>query len=51
MQETAARYLDDEYRHNQAILETAATSVRQAIIMLTGEILALVAALLITILH
>jgi hypothetical protein len=51
MQESAARYLDLSYRHNHAILETSAARVRHAILMLTVEILALVVALGITILH
>lgn len=44
MQASAASYLDDFYRHNQAILETAAEKVREVIIALGVEILALVAA-------
>jgi hypothetical protein len=49
MQASAARYLDQGYRHNQPILETGAGRVRRAILMLTAEILALVVALGITI--
>ena len=51
MQETAARYLDGEYRQNQEALATMAVSVRRAIVMLTGEIIALVVALLLTLMH
>lgn len=51
MQEIAARYLDSEYRHNQESLKMAASSVRRAIVMLTGEVVSLVVALLITLLH
>lgn len=49
MQASAASYLDQGYRHNQAILETSAGRVRYAIVMLTIEILALVVALVVTI--
>jgi hypothetical protein len=49
MQAAAASYLDDGYRHNQTILENAATRVGHAIILLTVEILALVVALVVTI--
>jgi hypothetical protein len=49
MQSTAAVYLDRGYRHNRSILEVAAGRVRHAIMMLTLEILALVVALMITI--
>ncbi|HUB73585.1 MAG TPA: hypothetical protein VL979_06070 [Solirubrobacteraceae bacterium] len=48
MQASAAGYLDDFYRHNQAILENAAEKVREAIVALGFEILALVAALIVT---
>jgi hypothetical protein len=48
MQATAASYLDDGYRHNQVILETAAKRVGRAITLLTVEILALVVALVVT---
>ncbi len=51
MQERAARYLDGEYRQNKEMLEMAASSVRRAILMLTGEVVSLVVALLITILR
>lgn len=50
MQATAASYLDDGYTHNQAILKTAATRVGRAIVLLTVEILALVVALVVTLL-
>jgi hypothetical protein len=49
MQASAAFYLDQSYRHNHAILETSASRVRYAIMMLTIEILALVVALGVTI--
>jgi hypothetical protein len=48
MQASAASYLDDGYRHNQAILENTARRVGRAIVLLTIEILALVAALVVT---
>lgn len=48
MQASAASYLDDGYRHNQTILESSAASVRNAIVLLTAEILALVVALVVT---
>lgn len=48
MQAAAASYLDDGYKHNQAILESAARRVGRAIVLLTIEILALTAALLVT---
>ncbi len=48
MQAAAASYLDDGYKHNQAILESAAKRVGRAIVFLTIEILALTAALLVT---
>lgn len=51
MQSAAASYLDDGYRHNQAILEAAARRVRRAVLLLTVEILALATALLVTTLH
>jgi uncharacterized membrane protein len=51
MQETAARYLDREHRQNRENLEMAARSVRRAILMLTGEVVSLVVALLITLMH
>jgi hypothetical protein len=50
MQAAAASYLDLSYRHNHTILETSAGRVRHAIVMFTVEILALVLALVITIL-
>jgi hypothetical protein len=49
MQSSAAVYLDRGYRHNHSILEVSAARVRHAILMLTVEILALVVALVITI--
>ncbi|HEY4811036.1 MAG TPA: hypothetical protein VIH71_08275 [Solirubrobacteraceae bacterium] len=49
MQSSAAVYMDESYRHNHAILEASAIRVRDAIVMLTVEILALVVALAITI--
>lgn len=49
IQASAAVYLDQNYRHNRAILETSAGRVRQAITMLTVETLSLVVALVITI--
>jgi hypothetical protein len=49
MQRSVASYLDRGYRHNQAVLERAARRLRRAIVMLTIEILALVVALLVTI--
>jgi hypothetical protein len=51
MQASAANYLDAFYRHNQAILETAAEKVREAIIALGIEIFALVAALVSILVH
>jgi hypothetical protein len=48
MQAAAASYLDNGYKHNQAILEAAARRVGNAIIFLTVEILALVVALVVT---
>ncbi len=48
MQASAASYIDDGYRHNQTILESSASSVRSAIVLLTVEILALVVALVVT---
>ncbi len=51
MQASAAGYLDDGYRHNQLILESSSASVRSAIVLLTVEILALVVALVVTLLH
>ncbi len=45
MQEAAATYLDDGYRHNHAILEIATKRVGRAIGWLTVEILALILAL------
>lgn len=45
MQASAANYLDDFYRHNQTILETAAERIREAIIALGIEIFALAAAM------
>jgi hypothetical protein len=50
MQATAASYLDDGYKHNQGILETAASRISRAIVLLTIEILALVVALVVTLL-
>lgn len=51
MQASAARYLDVFYKHNQAILDAAAAKVREAIIALGIEILGLVAALIVTLVH
>jgi hypothetical protein len=51
MQAAAARYLDEGYEHNQSILEDAADRVGRAILMLTLELLALVVALVITLVH
>lgn len=48
MQASAASYLDDGYRHNQTILESAAKRIGRAIVLLTVEILALVIALAVT---
>jgi hypothetical protein len=48
MQEAAATYLDDGYRHNDAILEIAAKRVGRAISLLTIEVLALVVSLVVT---
>lgn len=45
MQETAARYLDGEYRQNREILNKTASCVRREIMMLTSEIIALSLAL------
>ncbi len=47
MQEAAATYLDDGYKHNDAILETAARRIGHAIVLLSIEILALVIALVV----
>ncbi|HEV7163744.1 MAG TPA: hypothetical protein VGN25_10870 [Solirubrobacteraceae bacterium] len=51
MQAAAARYLDDGYEYNQSILEDAAKRIGRAILLLTLEILALVVALAITLVH
>lgn len=51
MQASAARYLDDFYKHNEPMLDTAAEKVREAIVALGIEILGLVAALLVTLVH
>ena len=48
MQEAAATYLDDGYRHNHAILEIATKRVGHAISLLTIEVLALVVSLVVT---
>lgn len=48
MQADAASYLDDDYKHNQAILERAAKRVGRSIVLLTIEILALTATLPVT---
>lgn len=48
MQAAAASYLDDGYRHNQAILERAAQRLGRAIYLLTAQILMLVVALVVT---
>jgi hypothetical protein len=47
MQAMAAIYLDDGYRYNQAVLETAAKRVRHAITLLMVEIVTLVMALVV----
>jgi hypothetical protein len=47
MQEAAATYLDDGYKHNDAILETAAKCIGRAIVLLSIEVLALVVALVV----
>jgi hypothetical protein len=47
MQASAAVYLDQGYRHNQAIVEAAAERVGRAIVLLTVELLALVLALVV----
>jgi hypothetical protein len=49
MQAAAASYLDDGYRHNQTIHELAAQRLGRAIYLMTAEILALVIALIVTI--
>jgi hypothetical protein len=51
MQAAAAGYLDNGYKHNQVILEDAARRATLAIIFLTAEILALAAALLVTLIN
>lgn len=51
MQETASNYLDDEYRRNQDDIATMVGRVRRAIALLTSEIVALVVALLVTLVH
>jgi hypothetical protein len=48
MQAAAANYLDDGYRRNDALLETASKRVGRAIALLTVEILALAIALIAT---
>jgi hypothetical protein len=48
MQAAATNYLDGGYRYNQTILETTARRVGRAIVLLTVEILALVVALVVT---
>lgn len=48
MQAAAAGYLDEGYKHNQAILENTAKRIGRAIILLTVEVLALVVALVVT---
>jgi hypothetical protein len=48
MQAAAAGYLDEGYKHNQGILREAAKRITRAIVCLTVEILALAAALLVT---
>jgi hypothetical protein len=48
MQEAAATYLDDGYRRNDALLETATERVGHAISLLTIEVLALVVSLVVT---
>lgn len=51
MQASAARYLDDFYKHNQAMLDAAADKVREAIIALGIEIFALVASMVSIFVH
>jgi hypothetical protein len=51
MQAAAAGYLDNGYKHNQVILEDAARRATRAIVFLTAEILALAAALLVTLIN
>jgi hypothetical protein len=51
MQAAAAGYLDEGYKHNQAILRQAAKRITRAIVCLTVEILALAAALLVTLIN
>lgn len=48
MQAAAAGYLDESYKHNQGILQQASKRITRAIVFLTAEILALTAALLVT---
>jgi hypothetical protein len=48
MQAAAAGYLDEGYKHNQSILRQAAKRTTRAILCLTVEVLALAAALLVT---
>lgn len=50
-QAAAAGYLDNGYKHNQVILEDAARRATRAIVFLTAEILALAAALLVTLIN
>lgn len=50
MQASAASYLDGFYKHNQVILEGATDKVREALISLGVEIVALAVALVVTIL-
>jgi hypothetical protein len=51
MQASAASYMDDFYKHNQAILDIAAEQVREAIIALGIEIFALVASMVSIFVH
>jgi hypothetical protein len=48
MQAAAAGYLDEGYKHNQSILQQASKRITRAIVFLTAGILALTAALLVT---
>lgn len=51
MQASAALYLDSGYRYNRANLARATNGIQRAIMMLTGEIIALVAAVLLILVH
>ncbi len=49
MQATAADYLDENYKHNEYILERAGARITRAVTALTVEILALTSALIVTV--